>query len=54
MHGASDAVSVADHKQANDSFDASSRWPVETYQVALLNIVFAFESGVRLALSLIR
>ncbi|KJZ71056.1 hypothetical protein HIM_09556 [Hirsutella minnesotensis 3608] len=30
---------------ANDTFDPSRPWPVETYQVALLNIIFAFESG---------
>ncbi|GJN84041.1 hypothetical protein PLIIFM63780_007594 [Purpureocillium lilacinum] len=30
---------------SNDTYDPSSPWPLETYQVALLNIIFAFETG---------
>ncbi|PHH82272.1 hypothetical protein CDD82_6521 [Ophiocordyceps australis] len=32
-------------KLANDTFDPSRPWPVKMYQVALLNVIFAFESG---------
>ncbi|UNI18265.1 hypothetical protein JDV02_004543 [Purpureocillium takamizusanense] len=30
---------------SHDTYDPSSPWPLETYQVALLNIIFAFETG---------
>ncbi|PNY25464.1 Uncharacterized protein TCAP_04596 [Tolypocladium capitatum] len=30
---------------ADDTFDPSRPWPIETYQVVLLNTIFAFESG---------
>ncbi|XP_044716227.1 fungal specific transcription factor domain-containing protein [Hirsutella rhossiliensis] len=38
-------VEQAFKQLANDTFDPSRPWPAEIYQVALLNIIFAFESG---------
>ncbi|KAG9256563.1 uncharacterized protein F5Z01DRAFT_477521 [Emericellopsis atlantica] len=32
---------------ANDDLDESKAWPFETYQIGLLNIIFAFETGQR-------
>ncbi|KAI6781443.1 uncharacterized protein J7T54_001405 [Emericellopsis cladophorae] len=34
---------------ANDDLDESKAWPLETYQIGLLNIVFAFETGTQFA-----
>ncbi|KYK55044.1 hypothetical protein DCS_07005 [Drechmeria coniospora] len=33
------------HDLANDTYDLNHPWPLGTYQVALLNIIFAFETG---------
>ncbi|KAJ6437770.1 transcription factor Zn, C2H2 / Cys6 [Purpureocillium lavendulum] len=30
---------------SNDTYDPRKPWPLDTYQVALLNIIFAFETG---------
>ncbi|RDA92457.1 hypothetical protein CP533_6437 [Ophiocordyceps camponoti-saundersi (nom. inval.)] len=43
MHGL--LVDQCFKQLAGDILDQSRRWPIETYQVALLNVIFALESG---------